>query len=299
MLNPKRARETGGGRGTLLVLVVFLLGIAAGIFAYRAFRPLHVETGLQVHGQDRGLSQSTKTLLRSLDLPVEIRFYSVLDPATVSDNLRAFSGRVDQLLSDFSREAPGKIRVIRHVTATDAAADAASADRIQAFNADKGNACFLGLTVVQGDQKESLPHLSPEWEQAIEFDLSRAIARVAAPRPASSLASTVRAESSAIEKVQRSLPNIDSLSVEEGRRILQEKALNDFKAAAKEMENQVKVAQQRLDQAQRGKSEVEQKAALKQLQDLQAEQTERLKTIAIELQNQIAALEQLKRTTAR
>ena len=63
---------------------------------------------------------------------------------------------------------------------------------------------------------------------------------------------------------------------------------------ADEMGNQVKEAQQRLSQAQNGGSSADQQAAMNQLQQLQAKQAERLRQLAVQLQNQITMLERLK-----
>jgi hypothetical protein len=290
------SREDAQVRVISLVIVVFLLGIATGILVYRSMLHPTGRNGAESSVAAGNLSDSTKAVLQRLDSRVEIRYYSLLDPENASNSLPVFASRIDQLLKNFAREAGGKIQVTRYASPSDAATDAAAADGIQPFNLEKGDARFLGIAVAQNDRKESLPQLSPEWEQAVEFDLSRAIARVTAPRPATSpFAATAQRASSAKEEVKRIVPNVDSLPLEEGRRVLQEKALNDFRAVANQMEIQVKEAQQKLAQAQGSKSEAEQQAALKRLQDLQAEQAEKLKTIAIELQDQIAALERLKR----
>ena len=98
-----------------------------------------------------------------------------------------------------------------------------------------------------------------------------------------------------IEEVRRMLPNLSAVSLEEGTRILRQKALEEFSTVAREMESQVREAQQRLGEAQRGKSEAEQQAAMKHLQQVQAEQAEKLKAIAARAQTRIAALESLKR----
>ena len=132
-----------------------------------------------------------------------------------------FAGRVDQLLSEFQREANGRIKVVRNITQSDAAGDAASADGIRPFNLDKGAACFLGLTVTGQDQKESLPQLSPDWEQALEFDLARAIGRVDRRESRGDARASVPAfDAATTEEVRRALPNLASVSVEEGKRIL-------------------------------------------------------------------------------
>jgi hypothetical protein len=142
-----------------------------------------------------------------------------------------------------------------------------------------------------------LAQLSPEWEPALESDLSRSIARIIDTKPEvpQSITSTAPATSAATEEVKRSIPNMASVSLDEGKQLLRAAALKDFKDAAAQMEIQVKEAQRQLTAAQNGKSEAEQQAAMKNLQQVQAEQSEKLKQIAARLQSQLAALEQLKK----
>ncbi len=99
----------------------------------------------------------------------------------------------------------------------------------------------------------------------------------------------------AIEDVKRALPNYASLSVDEGTEILRQAALKKFAAAAQELQSQVARAQAELSQAE-SQSPADQQAAMKHLQQVQAEQTQKLQQIGGQLQTQITALKQLKNT---
>ena len=111
------------------------------------------------------------------------------------------------------------------------------------------------------------------------------------------VASQPPVDAAAIEAVKQAIPNLASVSLDEGTRILREAALKRFAVAAKEMDAQVKLAQQQLAQAETGQSAAGQQAAMKVVQETQAEQTEKLQQIAARLQAQIAALKQLKGAT--
>lgn len=297
----QRTREQANVRIVVLVLGFFVLGIGVSAFWFsRTAKSGAVNASQETNGREVVvLSDSTKAVLQHLDSPVEIRFYSLLDPASVPDSSQAFASRADRLLSAFQGGSSGKIKVVRYNLQSDfnAAATAASADGIQPFNLDKGNACYLGLTASCNGQKESISRLAPEWEQALEADLSRVIEHVAGSKSSTKpLANKPPTDAAAIEEVKRALPNFASVSVEEGTRILREAALKDFKAAADEIEVQVKEAQERLSQARNGGSEAEQQAAMKHLEQIQAEQAEKIKQIAARSQAQIEALRQLKGT---
>jgi hypothetical protein len=294
-----RPREQGRVGLILLLVVCFVLGIGVSAFWFycRARRDAPEIGGEEKNKPASLLSDSTRAVLQRLDSPIEIRFYSVLDPATVPDALQAFAGRVDQLLSEYERESAGKLRVTRFHSQSDlnTMATAASADGIQAFNLDTGNACFLGLTVLGNGQKQVLSRLAPEWEAGLESDLSRAIEQVGSAKPGTQpLSGNSPADPATIAEVKRVIPDPASVSLEEGARLLRESVLKDFQVAAKEMQVQLEAAQQQLAEAQSGKSEADQQSARKRLQEIQAEQTEKLKQIAARAQAQVQAFQQLK-----
>ena len=77
---------------------------------------------------------------------------------------------------------------------TNANPNAALADGIKGFNLEKGEGCYLGIALSSKGKKEVLPQLSPEWEPALESDVSRAILRLS--QSSSSGAATVAAPKS-------------------------------------------------------------------------------------------------------
>lgn len=286
------ARRAGQSRVGILMLsvLVLALGLIAGKYWY-------------LHARGNGaaavdvLSANTRTVLAQLSAPVELRFFSLLDPASVPAMERKFSGRVEKLLAAYETAAPGKLTVKRFDTLSDNNANAAAADGITVFNLDKGEACYFGVTVVCAGQKETLPRLSSEWEPALESDLTRAILRVVSAQvPAPKFSTTAPADDqAAVAAVKKLVPDYADVSVADGEQKIRAVGLADFQAAAKEMEPRLAAARQRLSQAQAGQSEADKQAALKQLQQLQTEQTAKLNEIAMRVQAQIAALEQLKK----
>jgi hypothetical protein len=277
----------------MIALVVVAMTIAA--FWYVRTAREQAATNLPSGTNSLALSDSSRSVLNHLNSPVEIRFYSMLDRATVPASLFAYVDRVNRMLLEFELAGNGRISVTRYNSLSDAAANAAASDGFSPFNLDKGNACYLGLAVACGDERELLSDLSPQWESALEFDLSRAIEHVTRSKsPANPTAGKSQTDEAAIAEVRRAIPDTTSVSVEDGTRILREAALKEFGAAAKQAEVQVKEAQQRLSQVQNSGSEAEQQAAMKLVQQLQLDQAEKLKQIAARLQAQITAFNQLK-----
>ncbi len=277
-------------RGLVPGLALFATGIALG--AWWISRAASSVPATPVNAGPAGLSAATKAVLQHLGSPVEIRFYSLLDPATVDNSGREFSGRVDQLLSQYEQEAGGKIKVVRVNSFSTASANAAMADGIRSFNIDKGDACYLGIAVVHGGQKESLASLAPEWEPALEFDLSRAIAGIGVNPSDTQPAAPV--DGATLDAVRQAIPNLGSVSVEEGSRTLRGAALARLAQASQDIQARVKQAQDHYLQAQNSPSEADKDAALKELQQVQQEQARKLTEIALEARAQQGALQQLK-----
>jgi len=294
--NAGEAEKRDGGaaarvRGLVAGLAFFAAGVALGAWWFSR-APSSAPAPAQESPGPVGLSESTKAVLQRVRSRVDVRFYCLLDPASVGDSGRQFSARVDQLLSQYEQEAGGKIRVSRVINISPAAANAALADGIKPFNNDKGDACFLGIAVVRDGQKESLASLAPEWEQALESDLSRAIAGVDAS--AASAPTVAKADAATLDAVRQAIPNLDSVSVEEGSRVLRAAALSRVEQAAQEVQARVKQAEEHYLQAQNSPSGAELDAALKDLQQVQKEQALKLTEIALAARAQQEALEQLK-----
>lgn len=290
----------------VFMLVGLVLGLALGaLWVFRAAsqkEPTGVTEASSERAEFAGLSDTTKSVLQRLETRVEIRFYSLLGGTRTAESLQDFAGRVEELLSAIQRAGGGKIGV-RRMTAADGAdvKSAALSDGLEPFTVGRGEPGYLGIVVQARQEKVALPRLLVEWEAALEFDLSRAIARVsggASSVPASAVVNPAPVDSATAEEVTRALPNLAALSLEEATRQLRAAALEEFKAAVNEMQVKVNEAQQRLAEARGKNSESEVQAATKQLQQLQSEQSESLAQISRRLQARLATLERLKGASA-
>jgi len=273
------------------VRIGFVLGIgatvalaAAGGLMFQHYRAVQAQKAAAVEME--ALSASTDAVLKNLKSPIELRFYALLDPSSTPESLRAFADRVNQLLAEYERAGDGKIRVARFDELTDANAKAAAADGIHSFNREKGDACYLGIAAIRDGQRESIAELSPEWEQALESDLSRAIANVNAMVPAGATPANVpETDLQAARKGIDANPALASASLEEGTAILRDAAMAEFKAVVADMQNQSSEATAQLNQG-----AISQQDAAKELQQIRAEQTRKIQEITARLHDQLAAL---------
>ena len=298
-LHRNPARSTG--RLLLAAAVGLVIGLVAGGLGRGGFqKPRQMDQIVKTPTPEpRGLSGETLAVLQSLDNPVQIEFYAMLDTATVPEDVAQFAIRAGNLLAAYASASGGKIKVTELHSRSDV--PAAGAAGMKPFNLNKGQVSYLGLKVVQGGRSESLPRLFPAWEPALEADISRAISRVlAAPAELVSTAAVASpalpADPALVAEVKRQIPNFDSISMEEGIQILRDSALKDMQVALGENGAQIKEVAQKVAQKQRTKSGAELQVALKELQRLQAEQAAKLGEYATKSSAQVEALRQIKET---
>ena len=130
------------------------------------------------------LSAGTRSILRKLDTPIKIRFYSS-QPAEASAEtviLRNYARQIEDLLSEYKQVAKGKLTIEKYDPQPDSdAEDSARLDGVEGAMMPNGEKFYLGLAVVQLEQKQSIPFFDPRKERLLEYDISRAISRVGTP----------------------------------------------------------------------------------------------------------------------
>ena len=126
------------------------------------------------------LSQGTKSILNKLEAPVKIRLYFSQSSSTVPVGLKTFAKRVEDLRREFDRAGGGKVVIEKLNPEPDSEAeDSAALDGIEGQLTNTQEKFYLGLAVSFLDQKAALPVLAPDREQLLEYDITRAITRVA------------------------------------------------------------------------------------------------------------------------
>ena len=130
------------------------------------------------------LSPGTRKILRELQAPVKIKLY-VSQGESVPVQLRGFAQRVEDTVREFKQAAGSSLIVERYNPRPDSEEeDAAQLDGIEPQQLFTGEQFYLGIAVSQLDRKQAIPAVSPQRERLLEYDLIRAIKRVAsAERP--------------------------------------------------------------------------------------------------------------------
>jgi hypothetical protein len=243
-----------------------------------------------------GLSAASQRVLAQLNTPVEIRFHVVLGDSQGAQSWQAFASRVETLLKAFEQAGDGRITVTRSPATPEAKArTAAAADGIEMFSMGRNEQAFCGIAVMCGQQRAVLPRLAPDWEEALELDLSRAIARIAGGVTSGGLVvNPAKIDPAVTEEVTRALPDLATMTVEEGTLKLRAAAVDEFKAAVEKMNAEMAKMQARLASAQASGSESDVAAVRKEILELQTQQAEAMSEISRRTQARIAALQQLK-----
>lgn len=301
----RRSSTGAAGRvGLLGFLALIIILAGGGLWYWRSSNQPPAEIGT-ASGPIAELSETTTRILAGLVSPIELRLYAPTDVSGLPAGLGGYVTRVESLLAEYARVADGKVRVIKRDPQSDAAAKAeAGAAGVVPFASQNGEIVYLGLTVGNGARVETVAPLAPEWEAALEPDVSRAISRVLATTtaparsPVPTAAAAAPIDPAISEELLKAFPDLASRSFEDAAQALRAVTLEEFKAAAIEMQAKVQVAQQALAAARQNKSEAEQQAALKAFQQVQSEQTHKIKQIAARLQDRIVVLERLKNATA-
>jgi ABC-type uncharacterized transport system involved in gliding motility auxiliary subunit len=131
------------------------------------------------------LSDGTKKILNKLDTDVVVRFYFSKDTASMPVPLRTYAQEVQDLLDEYQQYSHGKVKIIKLDPKPDSdAEDSANLDGIEGQPVDLNDKVYLGIAVSCLDAKTTIPYLSPDRGNLLEYDLSRAISSVANPKKA-------------------------------------------------------------------------------------------------------------------
>ena len=170
-------------------LVALFLILVAGNYLL-SFQPLKLDL---TEGKVQTLSEGTKKLLRGLDSTVKVKLYISRGDQAMPVPLRSFAQRVEDLAREFKSVAGDRLAIELYDPKPDSEdEDAAQLDGIEPQQLFTVEQFYLGLTVSQLERKQAIPAVSAQRERLLEYDLARAIARVAsAERPVLGLMSAL------------------------------------------------------------------------------------------------------------
>lgn len=176
-MNLKRWTMTGSSLVVLAVLFVALTMLSHTLF--RSARLDLTEDNLYT------LSDGSYNIVESLDESINLYFFLSEELSRELPGLRAYAGRVRELLEEYAMAAGGKIRLqFIDPVAFSEAEDRATQFGLQGVPATAGGDRFYfglaGTNTVDG--VEVIPFFQPEKETLLEYDISKLIYSLAHPR---------------------------------------------------------------------------------------------------------------------
>src|SRR5579871_3716195 len=156
------------------LVALFLVLVAVNFLISRV--PARVDL---TEGHLYTLSPGTKKILAGLASPVKLKLY-ISQGEAVPVPLRSFAQRVEDTVRELKSVAGPNLIVERYNPKPDSEEeDAAQLDGVEPQTLMSGESFYLGATVSQLERKQTLSPISPQRERLLEYDLVRAITRVA------------------------------------------------------------------------------------------------------------------------
>jgi len=124
------------------------------------------------------LTPGTHNILDRIDTPVTVRFYVSERDNAMPVFLRNYASRVHDLLQEYRDASGGMIEILKIDPQPDTEAeDSANLDGVFGQPVTMDSQIYLGLSVTCVDQKVAIPFISPDREDLLEYDISRAISQ--------------------------------------------------------------------------------------------------------------------------
>jgi ABC-type uncharacterized transport system involved in gliding motility auxiliary subunit len=161
--------------------IIVMLAILIAVNVITGAKPLRMDLTQE---KAYTLSAGTRAVLKKLDAPVKIRFYctqsEMATPETVY--LKSYARKVEDLLQEYKQVAGKNLIIEKYDPQPDSdAEDSARLDGLEPQPLPGVESYYLGLAVSLADERVAIPFLEPNREKLLEYDITRAIARVFTP----------------------------------------------------------------------------------------------------------------------
>jgi len=161
------------------IVVMLVILVAANVIA--GVKPVRADLT-----QEKAftLSAGTKAILKKLDTPVKVRFYCTQSETATPESvyLKSYARKVEDLLHEYKQIAGKNLVIEKYDPQPDSdAEDSARLDGLEPQQVVAGEPFYLGLAVSLADERVAIPFLEPNRERQLEYDITRAIARVFTP----------------------------------------------------------------------------------------------------------------------
>jgi ABC-type uncharacterized transport system involved in gliding motility auxiliary subunit len=161
--------------------IIVMLVIIIAVNVITGVKPVRVD---MTQEKAFTLSDGTRAILKKLDTPVKIRFYCTQSETATPETvyLKDYARKVEDLLQEYKQIAGKNLIIEKYDPQPDSdAEDSAKLDGLEPQQIQGVDQFYLGLAVSLADERVALPFLEPNREKLLEYDITRAIARVFTP----------------------------------------------------------------------------------------------------------------------
>ncbi len=125
------------------------------------------------------LSEGTRAIVDKIQEPIDIQFFFSRSHAELSPSWKAYGQHIEELLREYARLAPHKLRV-RIIDPKTGSPDELQARVLGLFSqtSSEGDPLFLGANLKMGTRNLPIPYLDPEKEDQLEYELSEALVKI-------------------------------------------------------------------------------------------------------------------------
>lgn len=166
---------------TSSVLIALILLLAVNIFSNAAL------TGSRVDLTENNLftlSQGTRNILSNLEEPITVRLFLSQKLATRLPGISSYAIRVKELLEEYKRVAGGNVNLqIIDPEPFSEKEDEAVSYGLKGVPLNDDSTFYFGMVATgPTDEENAIPFFTPEREEFVEYDITKAILQVANPK---------------------------------------------------------------------------------------------------------------------
>ncbi len=128
------------------------------------------------------LSPGTREILSTLRHDTVLKLFYSRDDAHTPVHIQNYARRMMDFLEEYEKHGGGRIRIESIDPEPDSEAEEEAVRYgISGMDLPTGERIYFGLAAVAADQEAAIPMLDPNREEQLEYDITRAIARVQSP----------------------------------------------------------------------------------------------------------------------
>ncbi|WJG08512.1 Gldg family protein [Aliiglaciecola sp. LCG003] len=167
---------------SLILILLAMLFFALTVLNNQLLSPLRLDL---TENQVYSLSAGSKEIVANIDEPINLYFFYSDKSSKGMTTLRNYASRVESMLREYAKAAPGKInlKVIDPEPFSEAEDQASQYGLTAATIGNLGDSIYLGLAATNAlDDQETIGFFDPQQEKFLEYEVSKLIHKLSKPK---------------------------------------------------------------------------------------------------------------------